>query len=342
MSGGRERRATVERRRLIRAMAAAAAVLALVLAACGGDDDEEEPADEAAATTEQAAGNDYTIGVNLSLSSDPFFVAMEEGIKDEAKELGVRTIITYSSYDPSKQIADVQDFITQGVDGILISPADVEASVPAYEAARAEGIPVMSLADHSDPDVEDAFIGAPWDEFGARIAEWTCEEAGGEGKVAMIKGTAGVSFVEEMEDGYKEFMSSECTGMQIVSEVNTNFAREEAVKAAQDALTAHGDLKAIFAQIDDQAAGAAQAVAEAGKEDQVIITGFNGDEVGFEGVKDGSIDMTIALKPYHWARLALRTMVDHLNGKKAPKLVRIDSVLLDESNIEEVDLEDLR
>jgi ribose transport system substrate-binding protein len=334
----------MERRRVFGALAACAAVLALGLAACGGDDDEpaEEAGTTAAETAAETAANDYTIGIDLSLSSDPFFVAMEEGLKDEAEELGVETIITYSSYDPSKQIGDVQDFITRDVDGILISPAGVEASVPAYEAARSEDIPVMSLADHSDPDVEDSFIGAPWDEFGALIAEWTCDAAEGEGKVAMIKGTAGVSFVEEMEDGYKEYMSSECTGMTIVSDVNTNFSREEAVKAAQDALTAHGDLKAIFAQIDDQAAGAAQAAAEAGKDDQVIITGFNGDEVGFEGVKDGTIDMTIALKPYHWARLALRTMVDHLNGKKAPKLVRIDSVLLDESNIEEVDLEDLR
>jgi ribose transport system substrate-binding protein len=332
----------MERRRVFLALAACAAVLALGLTACGGDDDEPEAEAGGGTTAAETAANDYTIGIDLSLSSDPFFVAMEEGLKDEAEELGVETIITYSSYDPSKQIGDVQDFITRGVDGILLSPADVEASVPAYEAARDADIPVMSLADHSDPDVEDAFIGAPWGEFGAAIAEWTCEAAGGEGKVAMIKGTAGVSFVEEMEDGYKEYMSSDCTGMEIVSEVNTNFAREEAVKAAQDALTAHGDLKAIFAQIDDQAAGAAQAVAEAGKEDEVIITGFNGDEVGFEGVKDGTIDMTIALKPYHWARLALRTMVDHLNGKKAPKLVRIDSVLLDESNIEEVDLEDLR
>jgi ribose transport system substrate-binding protein len=329
----------VDRRRLVQTAVALWAVLALGLAACGGDG--EEAAETKAATAAQAE-NDYTIGVDLSLSSDPFFVAMEEGIRDEAKELGVEAIITYSSYDPSKQIANVQDHITKGADGILLSPADIEASIPAYEAARGAAIPVMSLADHTDPDVEDAFIGAPWGEFGAQIAEWTCEATGGEGKVAMIKGTAGVSFVEEMEDGYKGYLESECPGMEIVFQVNTNFAREEATQAAQDALTAHPDLKAIFAQIDDQAAGAAQAVAEAGKADEIVVTGFNGDKVGFEGVKEGTIAMTVALKPYHWARLALRTMVDHLNGKKAAKLVRIDSLLLDESNINEVDLEELR
>lgn len=335
----------MERSRLVKWLAGMAAVLVLGLAACGGGSGDEEGAEAPetdAAPAAGSAGNDYTIGVDLSLSSDPFFVAMEEGIKDEAEELGVETIIAYSNYDVSKQIANAQDLITKGADGILISPADVEASIPAYEVARNAGVPIMSLADHTDPDVEDAFIGAPWDEFGARIAEWTCDAAGGEGEVAMIKGTAGVSFVEEMEDGYKSHVESECPGMQIVFEVNTNFSREEATKAAQDALTANPDLRAIFAQIDDQAAGAAQAVAEAGKGEEILVTGFNGDKVGFEGVKEGTIDMTVALKPYHWARLALRTMVDHLNGETAPKLVRIDSVVLDQSNIDEVDLEDLR
>jgi ABC-type sugar transport system substrate-binding protein len=158
----------------------------------------------------------------------------------------------------------------------------------------------------------------------------------------MVKGTAGVSFVEEMEDGYKGYIESDCPGMEVVFEVSTEFSREEAAQAAQDALTANPDLKAIFAQTDDQAAGVAQAAAEAGKGDEILVTGFNGDKVGFEGVKEGTIDMTIALKPYHWGRLALKTMVDHLNGKTTPKLVRIDSVLLDRSNIDEADLEDLR
>jgi ribose transport system substrate-binding protein len=318
------------------ALLAFVVALLLGLAACGGEN-EDEAVDTGAGQVEQ-----YTIGVDLSLSTDPFFVAMSEGIKDEAKALGVEAIITFSSYDPAKQISDVEDFITKGVDGILISPADVKAAIPAYETAREAGIPVMSIADHTDPDVEDSFIGAPWDEFGGQIAEWTCEAAGGKGKIAMIKGTAGVSFVEEMEDGYKEFISSSCPGMEVVFEVNTNFAREEAVKAAQDALTANPDLQAVFTNIDDQAAGVIQALGEKGKLGEVIVTGFNGDKVGFELLQEGTLDMTVALRPYHWARLGLRTMVDHLKGTKAPKLVRIDSLVLDQTNIDEVDLKELR
>jgi ribose transport system substrate-binding protein len=308
-------------------VAAFLATGALIFAACGGNDDQ---------------GDGYTIGVNLSQAADPFFVAMEEGINDEAEELGVETVVAYHEYDPADQLADVQDLVAQGVDGIITSPADVEAAIPAYEQARDAGIPIMSIADHTDPDVEDSFIGADWAEFGAAIAEWTCDEADGEGNIAMIKGPPGVSFVEEMDEGYTGYIDSNCPGMSVVFDVNGDTTREAALGATQDALAAHPDLRAVFTQIDDMAAGAIQALEEANQLDDVIVTGFNGDEVGFSHLQDGTLDMTIALKPYQWGRLGVQTMVEYLNGEEVPDLVEIDSQLLDQTNVDEVSFEELR
>jgi ribose transport system substrate-binding protein len=315
-------------------VAALLAGLALFVAGCGDDDDDSGDGG--------GGGTEYTIGVDLSLASDPFFVAMSDGIEAEAQRLGVKTVITYSDYDPNKQLANIQDLVAQGVDGILASPADVEAAIPAFEAANQADIPIMSIADHTDPEVETSFIGAPWDEFGARIAEWTCDEAGGRGKVAMIKGPAGVSFVEEMEDGYKKYMSSDCPGMPIVFQANVPTTREEALKATQDALTANPDLKAVFTQIDDMAAGAIQVVEEQPGSEDVLVTGFNGDRVGYDLLREGSLDMTIALKPYQWGGLGVRTMVDYLNGEDVPQLVRIDSVLIDQGNIDQFTYDEIR
>jgi len=308
------------------------AALTFLVAACGEDE----------SSGDEGGQNDYTIGVDFSLASDPFFVAMTEGVEDEAEELGVELLVTYSDYDPSKQIANIEDFVTRGVDGILASPADVEAAIPAFEEAGAAEIPIMSIADHTDPDVETSFIGAPWGEFGADTAEWTCDEAGGKGEIAMLKGPAGVSFVEEMEDGYKEYISSECPGMSIVFEVNVPTTRQDAVKAAQDALTAHPDLTAIFNQIDEMAAGTIQVLEEEQRLGDVLVTGFNGDKVGYDLVSEGALDMTIALEPYHWARLGLKTMVDYLNGEDVGKLVRIDSVLLDQTTIDDYSYDEIR
>jgi ribose transport system substrate-binding protein len=316
-------------------VAALLAVLALFVAGCGGDDDDSGDGGG-------SSGNDYTIGVDLSLASDPFFVAMSDGIKAEANKLGVDTVITYSDYDPNKQLANIQDLVAQQVDGILASPADVEAAIPAFEVANQADIPIMSIADHTDPDVETSFIGAPWDEFGAKIAKWTCDEAGGKGQVAMIKGPAGVSFVEEMEDGYKGYMSSECPGMSIVFEANVPTTSEEALKATQDAFTAHPDLKAVFTQTDAMAPGVTQVVEEQPNSEDILVTGFSGDKTGYDLLRDGSLDMDIALKPYRWGGLGVRTMVDYLNGEEVPQLVRIDTVLIDQSNIDDFTYEEIR
>ena len=306
--------------------------LAVFLGACGDDD-----------SGGGGGGEDYTIGVDLSLASDPFFVAMAEGIQDEADELGVTAKITYSDYDPSKQIANIQDFVTQQVDGILASPADVEAAIPAFQAAQDADIPIMSIADHTDPSVETAFIGDRWQKFGSDIAEWTCDHAeGNKGEIALIKGPAGVSFVEEMEDGYKQYIDEECPGMSVVFESNTNTAREDAAKAAQDALTANPNLAAIFNNVDEQAAGTIQALREEGKLGDVLVTGFNGDQVGFGLLQDGTLDMTIALKPYAWGRQGMKTMVDYLNGEEVSGLVEIDSLLIDQDNIDEVNFDEIR
>jgi ribose transport system substrate-binding protein len=307
-----------------------AATAAILVAACGDDG------------SDGGHGEDYTIGVDLSLARDPFFGSRPEGLEDEADELGVTATLTDSDYDPGKQIANIQDFVTQNVDGILASPADVEAAIPAFEAAQGADIPIMSIADHTDPEVETSFIGDRWQEFGSQIAEWTCDHAEAKGEIALIKGPAGVSFVEEMEDGYKQYIEEECPGMSIAFEANVNTAREDAAKAAQDALTANPNLVAIFNNVDEQAAGTIQALREEGKLGDVLVTGFNGDQVGFGLLQDGTLDMTVALKPYQWGRLGMQTMVDYLNGEDVPALVEIDSLLLDQDNIDEVNFDEIR
>jgi ribose transport system substrate-binding protein len=317
---------------------AAAAALALLASACGdGDDGGDQGGGD--------AQGGLTIGVSLASPTIPLYVAMSEGIRDRAGEFeDVEIVFTEANEDPVQQLNDVQDLIAQGVDGILISPIDAEAAKPAYEDARAAGITIMSIARNTDPELEDSFIGAPWDRFGREIAEWTCGESEG-GKVAMIKGPAGASFVEDMEDGYKEVVSSEaCSGMEIVFEVNAvPLTADQGLAAAQDALSADEDLAVIYANNDDLAAGAIQALEERGIDmESVIVTGFDGTPEGLDLIEEGKLDMTIALRPYHWGILGVETIVSQLRGEEVPSLVEIEVEQVTSENIEELDREDLR
>jgi ribose transport system substrate-binding protein len=305
---------------------------ALSLASCGGDDDDSGGGD----------GN-YTVGVSLASPTIPLYVSMADGIRAEAKELGVDVKFTEANEDPVQQLDDVQDLIAQNVDGILISPIDEEAAIPAYEDARASDITIMSIARNTDPEVEDSFIGSHWGKFGRQIAEWTCDEAKGEGKIAMVKGPAGASFVEEMEAAYKDSMSSQCPGMEIVSEANSNMLTpDEGLSLTQDALSANPDVNVIYANNDDLAGGAITALEEGGGAGNMIITGFDGTPGGVENIRKGNQSMTIALRPYRWGQLGLQTMVKALDGEEVPPLVEISTILIDDKNIDQITEADIR
>jgi ribose transport system substrate-binding protein len=322
------------------ALTACILCLGLALGACGDSDDSGGGGSDDGGSA--AKENDYTIGIDLSDPEDPLFVQMKQGMEAEAKKLGVKTTYTYSLYDPGKQLDNVQNLLTKNADGLLISPADVKASVPAFQAAKAADVPAVAIADHSDENVQTSFVGAPWDEFGRQIAEWTCDKAGGKGEIAMIEGPSGVSFVEEMKVGYRDYIEQECPGMSIVFETNVDISRDAALAAAQDAITAHPNLRAIFTNTDTMGAGAIQMLRENNKLGKVIVTGFNGDETGYNLVKKGDLDMTVALKPYAWGRLGIRTIVGILNGEEAQPLVHIDTVVLDADSIGSIPFDSIK
>ena len=326
-------------RRLSVSCLAAACVLALGVSACGSSSSSSSSSSGSGGTPASSGSSNhknYTIGVNLSSSTDPFFVSMAKGIQTEAKALGVKTIITYDNYDPTSELSNVQNLLTHQVNAILDDAADVKGSVPAFQAAHAANVPIYAIADNTDPKVEDAFVGAPWGSFGTVIAKWTCNAAHGKGQVAMIEGQAGVAFVDEMDAGYRQYITSHCPGMSIVSKTNTQLTEEAAATAAQQALSAHPNLTAIYTNEDAQAAGAIEALKEAHVTRHVFVTGFDGDTIGYPLVKNGTESMTVALKPYSWGRLGLKSIVAGLDGHKIPHDVLIPTQVLDHSNIQSI------
>jgi ribose transport system substrate-binding protein len=323
-------------RRLIAALCVVLALTAGTAAGCGDDDDDGGGGGQQA--------EDLTIGVSLASPTIPLYVAMAKGIRERAKQLGVEVTFTEANEDPVQQLNDVQDLIAQDVDGILISPIDAEAAVPAYEDARAAGITIMSIARNTSPELEDSFIGAPWDEFGSQIAKWICENGGEGKKIAMIKGPAGASFVEDMEDGFKKTTEEDCASSSIAFENNNApLSPDKGLASTQDAITSDADIEVFYANNDDLAGGVIQALQEKGVSmDDVIVTGFDGTPKGLEAAQAGELDYTIALRPESWGRLGLETMVKSLRGEDVPKLVRIETLPISEENAKEVTQQDIQ
>jgi len=279
------------------------------------------------------------IGVSLASSTNPFYVAMEKGMSARAQELGVTLRLVRAEEDQVKQLDGVLDLVQSKVDMILISPISTAGAMPAYEAARSAKIPVLSVARSVDPKYHIAFVGSDWTKQGERIGEWLGERLRSGGKVAMLLGPAGASVSIEMENGFKKIVGKHAA-IRIVAAHHSALTKADGLKLTEDILTAAPDIQAIYAMNDELALGAVQAV-KAGKT-RVLITGFNGVPPAIAAIKSGDLGMTIALKPMTWGKLAVQAAVEHMKGKSLPRIVDIETVLVDQSNVAKLTTEDLQ
>lgn len=268
-----------------------------------------------------------TIGVSLSSDSNPFYIAMGKGIEARAKELGWSVHFVSANDSVAAQVGGVGDLVAQGVDGILISPIDTVASRPAYAAAKAAGIPIMSIARSADGSAQTAAIGMNEVAIGHDIGHWLVAATGGKGEVAMIAGPGGSETFRNLAQGFAAEVAT-APGLRIVFRKEANLSREDGLRIAQDLLVAHPEVRAIYAGNDELALGAVQAVAAAGRTGSILITGMNGVPPAVAAVKRGDLGLTVDLNPVKWGRLGVDTLADWLKGNHDVKKVYIKHVLV--------------
>ena len=275
-----------------------------------------------------AAAQSKVLGVALASSTNPFYIAMKKGIEERAAELGWDVRFASVDEDVVEQVNGVQDLVAQGVDGILISPIDAVATRPAYEAAAAADIPIMSIARHADAPEQTLFIAMDEKKIGRDIADWLIERIGGAGQIAMISGPSGAATFRNLSEGFHE-RASETPEVEIVFENDGPLTRERGLNVAQDVLVAHPEVKGIYAGNDEIALGAVQAVQSAGMGETVVVTGMNGVPPAVAAVKRGELGLTVELNPVVWGKLGVDTMAAYLDGTPPEQQVFIEHRLID-------------
>ena len=279
------------------------------------------------------SANAGTIGVALASDTNPFYIAMLDGMKKRAAELGHEVSVVNAEEDIAKQLNGVGDLIAKKVDGILISPIDARALCSAYTKAKRAGIPMMSIARGSACKDQLLHIAVNETLVGSEIAAWTAERLDGKGKVAMLAGPAGAQAFINFAGGYADEMAKH-PGIEIVFRHEMLLTRESGLKYSEDALVAHPDLDAIYGANDELGLGAAQAVAAAGLKGKVIVTGMNGIPPARFAVKRGDMGLTVALNPVAWGILGVNTMDAQLKGREFDRKVYVGHVLVDATNVD--------
>lgn len=279
------------------------------------------------------SANAGTIGVSLASDTNPFYIAMLNGMKKRAAELGHEVSVVNAEEDIARQLNGVGDLIAKKVDGILISPIDARALCSAYAKAKQAGIPMMSIARGSACKDQLLHIAVNETLVGSEIAAWTVERLNGKGKIAMLAGPAGAQAFINFAKGYADEMAKH-PGIKVVFRHEMLLTRENGLKYSEDALVAHPDLNAIYGANDELGLGAAQAVAAAGLKGKVVVTGMNGIPPARLAVKRGDMGLTVALNPVAWGILGVNTMDAQLKGRQFDRKVYVDHVLVDAANVD--------
>jgi ribose transport system substrate-binding protein len=310
-----------------RAFAALAAgtMLTFGLAAC--------TTDEPGASSEGPQSIE-SIGLMVQDTGNPFFAAMTTAGKDEAKKMGAKINVQDARLDLANQNDQIDAFIQQGVDLIVISAVDQDGIEPAIGRAKAAGIYVISVdtpAKGSDAVFETDAVQA-----GYLSCQYLIQQIGGKGEILLLDGTPIQTIIDRIT-GCKKAVD-EAPGVTIGAiQAGTN-DRDSGLRIATDMLTANPDAVGIFGMNDPEALGAALAVEQAGLTGKVIVTGVDGgpeavDELNREG---SPFVGTATQSPGEMVRKAIQLAVKMADGGKPEKFDNlIPSVLVTRDTVSE-------
>ncbi len=266
---------------------------------------------------EEKQASDLKVGVSISTLNNPFFVSVKEGITTLASENDTKTIISDAQNDASKQSNDMDDLIQQKVDVILVNPVDSSAIQNAVESANAANIPVITIDRSSDGGEVLTFVTSDNVKGGEMAANFIVEKVGKGAKVAQLEGTPGASATRERGEGFENIAKND---LDIIQSQTADFDRAKGLTVMENMLQSNSDIQAVFAQNDEMALGAAEALKSVGKKD-VIVVGFDGNDDGIKAVSEGKIAATIAQQPVEMGKLSLQAAYDYFEGKDiSPKI----------------------
>jgi ribose transport system substrate-binding protein len=201
--------------------------------------------------------------------------------------------------DVNGQVSLLQNFIQQGVDGLVYAATDAKVLYQVTESAKQQNVTVVNIDSGTEPQPPDVPVFRTDNVAAARkVPDLLAEKLGeGGGKVAFIPFQQGTVTNEEREKGFKEGLKQH-PELELVAEQSSQSDYNVALRVTEDILTANPDLNAIFAANEPGVLGAAEAVRQAGKAGEIVIVGWDAAPEEVQGVRDGVISALVVQNPF--------------------------------------------
>ena len=283
-------------------------------------------------STGYPADKKYTIGLAVANLQADFFNQIKQSVEAEGKKRGLTVITVDAKGDAATQVNQIQDLLARNIDALIYIPAGATAASVPVKAAKAAGVPVITVDRNPADAPGDTFIAT--DSVGAarELGEWVIKQTGGTGNVAILQGQIGTTPEIDRNTGFDAALAT-APGIKVAAKQSAEWAQDKGFAVAQDMLQAHPEINIFFGRCDATALGAAQAVKVANVPHKVLVVGFDGDIAGLKAVRDGVLDATMTQQTQHMGRLALASAIDILEGKKLPAMQLQGATLTTKDNV---------
>lgn len=245
---------------------------------------------------------------------------------------GLEVSIRSASDDNRQQIADIERFINEGVDLIVVAPNEAEAITPIVEKAYNKGIPVVLVDRRINSEQYTAYIGADNYEMGRQIGTYIASRLKNGGRVVELTGLQGSTPAQDRHRGLLDALADD-SGIHIVATADAGWSRQSAEQAFDSILTQHPYIDLVFAHNDRMASGAHDAATRKGRADEMLFVGvdaLSGKGLGVEMVADGTLDATF-IYPTGGDRV-VQVAMDILEGRNYPREDLLSTALVNHQN----------
>lgn len=275
------------------------------------------------------------IGVTLMDFSTEFGIGLKDYMTAKADAMGdVELTVVDAGGDAAKQLQQVETFISQKVDAIIMQPQEQEACSPAIDKAKAAGIPIINCNSLTITE-PDAYVGSNDSESAEIAMTYIAEQLGGKGNVLMMHGHPGQTAEVKRTEGAMDILAQN-PDMTLLDEQTADWDRAEAMTLMENWIQAYGDqINAVFCQNNEMALGALNALVQAGKKDNVLVVGVDAIDDALQSVKDGKMDATVYQDCKGQAEGAIEAAYKLAKGESVEKEILIPFILVTTENVDE-------
>ena len=272
-------------------------------------------------------------GVSFQTMNNPFFVDLNDGLKEVIEANGDRLVTLDAQWNSLKQKNDLSDLILQGATAIFINPVNWEGVKGSLLQAQRNGIPVVIVdAPVKDEDLVLCQVASDNVEAGRLAAEALAKE-NPNAKVAILHLSVNKACIDRV-DGFQQEIAKH-PGIEVLDIQECHGTAEGGRPVMRDLLGRFPELDAVFPINDPSALGAISALDSAGKLDRVTVVTVDGSQEGIAAIKAGKLHSTSAQFPKEIGRVSAESVYEHLQGKPIDKDIKIPVKLITAENADE-------